>query len=287
MLPRLTLAALLLIIPQTVSGQEDQPSGSVSQAEPIEPREKIVLFNGRDFTGLTCWLQKTGLEKPGKVYGVTDGLLHISGEGLGYVRTNDKYRNYHLSLEFRWGTQRTNVSKYVRNSGVLLHGSGMDGGSANGAWMASIEVQLAQGCEGDIIVIGGKDQRGERVETTVTGKMKRGADGRPRWNAAEGTETRYSGRQFWWSQHEEGFAELLDTRGRHDVASPYGEWTKVECVCWEKTITVKVNGQTVNQVYDVRPAAGHILLENEQYEIFFRSIELQPVAPQDRVRKQP
>lgn len=254
-------------------------------SEPIEPKEKIVLFNGKDLSGLVGWMQKTGYEPEGKEYSAVDGMIRIAGGGNGYLRTEKKYKNYHLSVEYKWGTERTNMSRYVRNSGLLLHGTGIDGGSSNGAWMPSIEIQLAQGCEGDIICIGGKGKDGEAIRATVTGLMKSGGDGRPRWNPTEGTETRYSGRQFWWSKHQEGFRELLDTRGEKDVASPYGEWTRVECICWGDTITIKVNGETVNQVYDVQPSSGYILLENEQYEIFYRNFELKPVAPEDRFTK--
>ena len=74
-----------------------------------------------------------------------------------------------------------------------------------------------------------------------------------------------------------GFAELLDTRGKDDVASPLGEWTVVECVCRADRITVKINGITVNEAYAVVPASGKILLENEANEIFFRNIELNPL----------
>ncbi|MEX0718844.1 MAG: DUF1080 domain-containing protein [Planctomycetaceae bacterium] len=251
-------------------------------SEPIEPKEKIELFNGKNLDGLVGWMQQTGYEGEGKEYSAVDGTIRIAGGDNGYLRTAKKYKNYHVSVEFKWGTERTNMSRYVRNSGLLLHGTGIDGGSSNGAWMPSIEIQLAQGCEGDIICIGGKGKDGEPIRAAATGLMKNGGDNKPRWNPTEGTETKSSGKQLWWSKHQEGFRELLDTRGEHDVASPYGEWTKVECICWEDTITVKVNGETVNQVYDVQPASGYILLENEKYEVFFRNFELKPVAEADR-----
>ncbi|MEX0701674.1 MAG: DUF1080 domain-containing protein [Planctomycetales bacterium] len=261
-----------------------QNKAAQDDSQPIEPMEKVVLFNGKDFTGLVGWLSKTGYEDPTNAYTVVDGTIRMSGEGVGFVRTDKKYKNYHLSVEFKWGQGRTNTSKYVRNSGVLLHGSGIDGGTGNKAWMASIEIQLAQGCEGDIIVIGGADKDGGRIASSATGKMVLGPDKKLRWSP-EGVETRSGGKQLWWSKHQVGFQELLDTRGENDVASPYGEWTKVDLICWEDTVTVKINGQTVNQVYDVKPSSGYILLENEQYEIFFRNFEIKPVAPEDRFRK--
>ncbi len=94
--------------------------------------------------------------------------------------------------------------------------------------MSSIEVQMAQGCEGDLIPIRGQDANGKVIPVSFTATTVRGDD---------------------------------------DVASPLGEWTRVECICREDQSTVKINGKTVNQCYDVYPAAGHILLENEKNEI--------------------
>ena len=72
------------------------------------------------------------------------------------------------------------------------------------------------------------------------------------------------------------FKELLDTRGRWDLASPLGEWTKIEAICVGARIAIKVNGVTVNETYDVFPAGGRILFQNEGHEVFFRNAILQP-----------
>jgi hypothetical protein len=42
---------------------------------------------------------------------------------------------------------------------------------------------------------------------------------------------------------------------------------------------------TVNECYDVFPSSGKILLENEGNEIFFRNLELRPVAMPDAQRE--
>ena len=43
-------------------------------------------------------------------------------------------------------------------------------------------------------------------------------------------------------------------------------------------ITVLVNGRKVNEAYDVYPAAGKILLRCEGSEVFYRRVELRPLA---------
>jgi hypothetical protein len=244
--------------------------------DPISPGAEVIpLFNGKDLTGLYTWLQDAARADPRQVFTVHDGLIHVSGESLGYLATAREYRDYRLVVDYQWG-KRTYGSKSVRNSGILLHGTGPDGSAGRGAWMSCIECQLAQGCVGDLIVIRGKTPDGSTIPVSLTSNTILGPDKRTRWRQ-DGQPTIYSGRQFWWSLHDPDFKELIDTRGKNDVESKLGEWTRVECVCRGKEITVSVNGTTVNECYDTFPAAGKILLQSEGFEILFRKFELHPL----------
>lgn len=241
--------------------------------EPITPRETIALFNGKDLAGLHTWLKKSKHEDPDRVFTVANGMIHVSGADNGYVATDRAYRDYHLVVEYRWG-KNTFGSKYVRNSGILLHQTGPDA-----VWPACIECQLAQGCAGDIIVIRGKDAKGEIIPVRVSAETELAPDQRRhRWKKGGDLRTFPPTKgQLWWSKHDWNFKELIDTRGQDDVESPLGDWTKVECICAGKTITIRVNGQTVNEVGDVFPAAGRILLQSEGFEMDFRRFELLPI----------
>jgi 3-keto-disaccharide hydrolase len=244
-------------------------------AEPIAPRQTVSLFNGTDFTGLTRWLKEAQREDPRSVFRAVDGMIHLSGEGNGYVATEKEYRDYRLVVEYKWG-QRTSGGKYVRNSGILLHITGPDGG-AGGAWPSCIECQLAQGCVGDLIVIRGKDAAGETIPVQVAAETELSPDGRRhRWKAGGELKTFPPTRgQLWWSRHDWDFKELLDTRGKDDIESPLGEWTRVECIAAGERLSVLVNGQKVNECRDVFPTAGRIALQCEGFEIYFRKFELQ------------
>jgi len=242
--------------------------------EPITPKEVTPLFNGKNLDGLTTWLKASQREDPKKVFRVTDGQLHISGDGFGYIGTTKAYKDYRVVVEYKWG-KRTDGGKYVRNSGVLLHATGPDG-NANGTWMACVECQLAQGCCGDLIVIRGKDEQGKTIPVEISSDVVFGPDKRPRWNP-DGKKMTFTNRQLWWSKHDPEFKELLDTYGKDDVESKLGEWTKVECVCEGAKITVIVNGVKVNHAYDVTPTAGRVLLECEGFELFVRKFELHPL----------
>src|SRR5262245_4378528 len=85
--------------------------------DPVKPTKETKLFNGKDLTGLTTWLRDTKREDPRKVFSVKAGELHISGDGFGYVATDKEYKDYHLTVEYKWG-KRTDGGKFVRNSGI-------------------------------------------------------------------------------------------------------------------------------------------------------------------------
>src|SRR5262245_29498388 len=76
---------------------------SAFAAEPIRPTEMIRLFDGKTLGDCYTFLQDTKREDPRRVFRVTDGLLHITGEGLGSLITNQEYRDYHVVFEFKWG----------------------------------------------------------------------------------------------------------------------------------------------------------------------------------------
>jgi hypothetical protein len=263
-----TCLLVTLVLSLAIVRGEEKPA-------PAAPPEGVLkLFNGKDLSGLSTWLKDTKRQDPRGVFTVEDGIVHVSGEGMGYLATDKEYRDYHLVVEYKWG-KRTDGGKYVRNSGVLLHAVGADG-NAGGAWMSCIECQLAQGCVGDLIPIRGKDESQAVIPVQFTSETVLGPDKRPRWK--KGGEPRtFTKSQLWWSLHDPDFKELLDTRGKQDVESSLGEWTRIECLCAGKRITVIVNGATVNECYDTFPAAGKILLQCEGFEIFFRKFELHPL----------
>jgi len=277
MIKKITTVALCLIAIVLAAGRSAE---AADDAQPITPQKVMPLWNGKDLSGLTTWLKDTKREDPRGVFKVTDGMIHLSGDGLGELCTVQQYRDYHLVVEYKWG-KRADGKKYVRNSGILLHAVGPDDASS-GIWPSSIECQVAQGCVGDVIPIRGKDASGKEFPVRLTAETEVAPDGRRhRWKSG-GTVKSFPPvqSQLWWNKHDWDFKEFLDTRGKDDVESPLGEWTRVDCICAGDRITIKVNGQTVNECYNVYPAAGRIGLEVEGFEIFFRKFEVHPLATQ-------
>src|SRR4051812_15930222 len=111
--------------------------GARAGADPVT--QPIKLFNGKDLTNFYTFLKGVGKNKdPKGVFTVKDGAIRVSGEIFGCFTTEKEYENYHLVVEFKWGTQTFPPrDKRAMDSGILLHCVGEDG--ATGAWMESIE----------------------------------------------------------------------------------------------------------------------------------------------------
>lgn len=260
-----TLAVLTLLVPRLLGADE-----------PVAPTEKITLFNGRDLTNFYTWLQDTKLEDPRGVFTVHDGLLHISGDGLGCATTKLPYRDYHLVTEFRWGPRTWQGRKErTKDSGILVHSFGADG-AHGGIWMRSIEAQVIQGGCGDFIVVsGGSPDPNQALSITAEVTPDRDKE----WVWHKGGEKRVfeRGRVNWFGRDPD-WKDVINFRGMEDVESPGEEWTRMDVICKGDTITNIVNGVVVNHAFDVKPAAGKIQIQTELAEIFFRRIELYPIG---------
>lgn len=261
------------------------------EAAAIPPRElaispqdgPIKLFNGKNLEGMYTWIKGSDYSDPKKIFTVHDGMIHILGDGYGGVITNNAYRDYHLILEFKWG-ERTWAERVdrTRDSGLLLHCWGPDGGYSN-TWMASIEAQIIEGGVGDILVLQGADPlTGQAYPTQVTAEVAKDRDGETIWKKGGEKAIVKAGRVN-WSGRDVDWVDKIGFRGRDDVESKFGEWTKMEVLAEGDRILYKVNGVTVNEAFDCQPSAGKLLLQTELAEMFVRRFELWPIgkAPQE------
>ena len=135
----------------------------------ISPKDDVIrLFDGKTLGDCYTWLKDTKREDPRKVFSVADGMIHVSGDGLGGLVTNKRYRDYHLVVEFKFG-ERTwhDRENAARDSGLLVHSNGKDGGY-EGTWMPSIEVQIIEGGVGDFVAgAAAPDESGKPVPISL------------------------------------------------------------------------------------------------------------------------
>jgi hypothetical protein len=243
------------------------------------PTDVVKLFDGTSLDGFYTWLKSTKYEDPKQIFRVTDGMLHVTGDGLGAVITKKEYRDYHCVLEFKWGPRtwqhRTDRTK---DSGLLVHSVGADG-AYGGTWMPSMEAQIIEGGMGDFILVGGNDKEGNPVPLSLTCETDRDRDGEVIWKAGGKRETfdlDNRARINWWGRDPD-WEDVLGFRGEHDVDSPDGEWTRMEVVCDGGHIQIFVNGVKVNEGFDSYPSYGRLQLQTEMAELFVRRWELWPL----------
>jgi len=276
-------------------------AGEAESDVPIAPRKAIKLLNGKDLSGWTTWLVDSEREDRRRVYSVRDGMLRISGDGFGYLSTDRAYKDYRLVVEVKWGTRNFRTRKgMARDSGIFLHTVGPEGNSydcgwgsnesntgsdiSSGAYKAAIECQVMEGGFGDLLLIHGRYADGRhvplRMTVPVTERRVKADYAKYQFDPKADKRALNSGAIAWLNK-DVAWKDVPGFRGRSDVESPYGEWTRIRCDCVGDRITVFVNGKRVNEARDVFPAAGKILLQCEGSEIMFRRIELHPVETHD------
>lgn len=254
-------------------------------ASAIAPSSVVNLLADPSLADFTANLNpKTTLsDDPKKIWAISEeGILEVSGEGMGYLRTNQAYRDYHLVIDYRWG-ERTFGSRAdrARDCGLLLHSFGPDGAYGT-TWMSSIEAQLIEGGSGDILVLAAKGEDGVIAPTKVTAEVEMDRDGEPVWTKgaakvtfpAEGkTMARIN-----WRDRDPDWADVKGYRGAKEIENPLGEWNRLEVICAGSSMRILLNGELVNEVTDCHPSSGFIGLQSEFAACTIRRFELHPLG---------
>jgi hypothetical protein len=258
---------------------------AVAADEVITPREMIALFNGKDLSNFYTWLVDHRYEDPDRVFSVVDYIdgapaLRVSGEHWGGFATRERFKDYRLVVEFRWGPVTWGErARAARDSGILMHCQGPDGNTSanlNGPWMRSVETQIIEGGVGDFILVAGFDAEGNRMVPQATARVQQDRDGE--WAYDPWSEPRpFTGGRINWYARDPDWEDVLGFRGKSDVESPFGEWTRIEVICRGNQVTNIVNGRTVNRLSDSTLTEGKIMFQSEGAETFFRRIELHPL----------
>jgi len=100
-----------------------------------------------------------GKGDPLKVYQYKEGKngdpqLYISGQIYAGLATKKEYKNYHLSVQVKWGKKKWAPRlEAPRDSGILYHCKGPDAAFWN-VWKQSLECQVQENDNGDYFRIG-------------------------------------------------------------------------------------------------------------------------------------
>jgi hypothetical protein len=82
--------------------------------EAIAPDSGRELYDGKDFSGWTFYMRSNAA--PEKTWSITNGMVHCTGRPAGYMRTERTYRDFKVTVEWRFPKSAT---KPV-NTGVLV-----------------------------------------------------------------------------------------------------------------------------------------------------------------------
>lgn len=210
---------------------------------------------------------------PLNVYSIVDfegeQALKVSGAIYGGLTTKESYENYHLSMEFKWGTKKYEPRlNSKRDSGILYHARDPHGAFWN-VWMGSQELQIQEGDCGDYYAVG---EAGINIKTSH--KTEDGKKGR--FFDPNGKDTHVK------------FGNQSRCRRIANYEKPNDEWNKIELVCIGSKAYHIVNGTVVmvleNPVaynkdgssYSL--AKGKIQIQSEGAEVYYRDIKIKQVS---------
>jgi hypothetical protein len=239
------------------------------------------LFNGKNLKGWSVhFASKTAADAPppATLFTVENGAIHAyptqaagSEQPNAYIETDASYKDYVLSLEYRWGEKkfapRLNL---VRDAGLIYHVQR----ARPSDWPAGSEAQIQEGDVGDFWAI---SSRLSSFVNPKTGRYALPEDGGV--PVTLGNDGKFE-------------------RVRHNRVNEYPGWNTLEVIVRGDRATHVVNGVTNMRVYDIRgwDAAtnswvkveqGKIALQAESAEVFYRNIRIRPLTKADDMPPEP
>jgi hypothetical protein len=210
----------------------------------VSPAKSTPLFNGKDLLGWTADVPARDAEAAAPAsFVVRDGLLVSLGTPPGHLLTDASYRDYRLTVEYRFPGKGGNC-------GVLVHASKPR--ALYEMFPQSIEVQMQSGDAGDFWVIQ------EDIEVPAMETRRPRKDGQ-KWGGAEGDARR--------------ILNLTDGSEK-----PLGEWNTMVVEARGRGLKVWVNGDLVNDGRNATAGEGRIALQAEGTEVEFRKVEIGPLG---------
>jgi hypothetical protein len=183
---------------------------------------------------------KTSSEKqePSKIYELSDGMIKMHGENIGYLMSKKSYTNFELSLEYRWNTdEKYTKGKGKKNSGVMYN---IPTDSPDKIWPKGIQFQIKENTTGDFIFM-------DQITAKVNGKLVE--------PGASVTSPKFS-----------------------ENEKPYGEWNSIKIKSVNGKITQFLNEKLVNECVEASSVEGRISLNYEGSAIDFRNIRVKQIS---------
>jgi len=249
-----------------------------------QKNEWKLLFNGKDLNGWDTYLGPplddagkklndipVGLNNdPKHVFTVVEDsgekVIRISGENWGGISTKKEYENFHLQLQFKWGSLTWGQKKGKKKDSGLLYFAVGAHGADYGAWMRSQEFQIQEGDCGDYWGVAGG------METVPAIKK---SDSEYVYDA--------SGPLYTFSANSKTGRHCIK---RSDAENPSGTWNTLDLYCHGDTSVHVINGKVMMVLYhsqqmdngNILPLAkGKLQIQSEGAEVFYKEIKIKPI----------
>ena len=196
----------------------------------------IQLFNGKNLDGWYAYEPESGKHNnASELFTVEDKMIRLYGNKAGYLMSEQSFRNFKLTVEFRWNIDTTFIRKQdSKNSGVMYL---VPAETPDTLWPKGIQFQIKEGATGDFILLQG-------VTLKINGKK---------------TEP----------------GKSVVAKRFEDAAKPAGEWNTMIVTFVNDKIKQELNGKLVNESSEPSVSEGRILLQYEGYPIDFRKVEIE------------
>lgn len=197
--------------------------------------QRIALFNQKDLKGWYAFGEEKGkVNNAAELFSVENNIIRMYGPKAGYLMSEQSFKNFKLTVEFRWNTDAKFAKKNnSKNSGVMYL---VPSETPDILWPKGIQFQIKEGATGDFVLL---------QEVTLN---------------INGTKT------------EPG--KSVVTKRFTDAEKTIGEWNKLEVTSKNGVITQKLNGKLVNKGIESSVTEGRILLQYEGFPIDFRKVSI-------------
>jgi hypothetical protein len=263
---------------------------------PAPTGKATALYDGRSLNGWQPWL---GYADPAVTYKANpdatpigtgrdtdrdfavrqiDGApaIWVKGETWGSLVHRADLRDYHLRLQYKWGAKTwAPRERQPQNNGLLYHTHGK-AGEVFGTWRPSVEFEIMKGSTGMIVTVGPK----VRARTTVAFDPSL---------IAPHLRFRVGGREI---DMVNGTA-TWNVEAASDAERPVGEWNTLDLYVLGDHAVHLVNGVPVAEVRGLATLSpdgkrsplthGHIQLQSEGAETWFRAITVEPIRALPRI----
>ncbi|RVT76713.1 DUF1080 domain-containing protein [Flavobacterium sufflavum] len=198
-------------------------------------QKRIALFNQKDLKGWYAFGEEAGKHNnAAELFSVENNMIRMYGAKAGYLMSEQSFRNFELTVEYRWNTDANFVKKNnSKNSGVMYL---VPAETPDVLWPKGIQFQIKEGATGDFVFL-------QEVTLNINGKK---------------TEA----------------GKSVVSKRFLDAEKPIGEWNKIVVISRNGKITQKLNGKLVNQGIESTVLEGRILLQYEGFPIDFRKVNI-------------